>query len=68
MEKPKKRPFIYRNRIRDYSFLWIWRICFIFITNAEHTKRFIEIWKAKRSVALIIGKIGFGVGHSFGLS
>lgn len=65
MEKPKKKRLFHRNRIGDYSFLWIWKACFVYIRNAEHTNpnRFIEIWKAKKGIALIVGKIGIGIGY-----
>lgn len=65
-----KRPFIFKNRIGDYYFLWIWRIALVWIVNAEHTNpnRLFEIWKAERGISLIFGTHGIGIAHSFGLS
>lgn len=48
---------------KDFYMLRIWKIAFLWITNAEHTNRnrFFEIWRAKKSRALIFGSYGIGV-------
>lgn len=63
-----KRPLIYCSRVRDYYFVWIWKISLIWITNAEHTNpnKFFENWNGKAK-AIIFGKYGIGIGNSFGL-
>lgn len=64
----KKRPIIFPVKWRDFYILWVWKIAFIWITKAEHSKpkRFFEIWKKKYAVALIFGSHGIGIGYDFG--
>lgn len=64
-----RKPLIYATKWRDFYIFWIWKVAFIWITKAEHThpEKAIEIWNPDHAVALIFGRYGIGVGHSFGI-
>jgi hypothetical protein len=62
-----KHPLIWKDYKNGFHIFWIWRFCISFTFEAERSRRFIELWKAKRSLMIVIGKFGIGIGHSFGL-
>jgi hypothetical protein len=60
-----KRPFIFTSFVKGFHMLWIGRISFVVSTHI-YDPWLIGLWVVPSAVMLHIGKLGIGIGHSFG--